>query len=137
MKRKIILISFIVTIISLFSISHTFATNNTMENVKNGIRNIVGGTENVLEGAGNTVGNAVKGTMNVMGNSTMNLTNTTDNSRYTATRTSTDIDGTTGISETGYTWFIIGITALAIIVLLWSYFTQKRNNSNYIDSDDN
>lgn len=150
MKRKTLIVSIIAIIISLFSISYTFAANNTINNMANGVRNVVGGAENVVEGAGNAVGRAVQGGMSTVGNDTKNVENATgntvgaitsnNNDGYTATRTTTRMADTTnaagGVSTATYTWIIIGITAVAIVVLLWSYFAQSRKNNMYIDSDD-
>lgn len=161
MKRKALIISVIAIIISLFSISYTFAANDKIGNMANGIRNAVGGAENAVEGVGNSVGRAIQGGMNTVSNGAKNVGNATkntvdnvgnttqntigtvtdgNNNGYTATRTNADVR-TTGIgtgmaSTTPYVWFIIAATAIAIGVLLWSYFRQNRGNNLYIDSDD-
>lgn len=143
MKRKILFISIVAFIISLFSVSYTFAAKN---NMVDGIRNAVGGAENVVENAGSAVGKAVQGGMNTVtngaknvGNATENtigaMTNRGDNNNYTATRTSATND-MGGVSTSTFSWVIIGVTAVGIVVLLWSYFTQNRENNVYIDSDD-
>ena len=161
MKRKALIISIIAVIISLFSISYTFAANDKIGNMANGIRNAVGGAENVVEGVGNSVGRAVQSGMNTVGNGARNVGNATrntidnagkatqntvgavtnnNNDGYTATRTNANLRTTnaeTGMfSATPYVWFIIAATAIAIGVLLWSYFRQNKRNNLYIDSDD-
>lgn len=147
MKQKVFIISVIAIIISLFSLSYTFAANN----VADGVRNAVGSAENVLEGAGNAVGKAVQSGVNTVGDGARNIgnatentvaavTNNNDNNGYTATRTATRA-ATTGVNDMGtsttmFTWVIIGVTAVGIGVLLWSYFRQNNRNNLYIDSDD-
>ena len=150
MKRKALIISIIAIIISLFSISYTFAANGKMDNVANGIRNFVGGAENIVEDAGSAVGNTVRDGMNTIGNGAKDVENAgenivgtaTDDNRddngYTATRTSGTVDGNdgAGASTNMYVWWIVAVTAVGIIVLLWSYFREKSQNNMYIDSND-
>ena len=121
MKKKTFISSIIVIIISLFSVSYTFAADNNIGGkMVNGIRNTVGGAENIVEDAGSAVGRAVQDGMN-----------------YTTTRTSATMEtnGSDEVSTTTYTWVIIGVTAVGIIVLLWSYFRQNNDNNLYIDSN--
>ena len=149
MKKRILFI-FVATILFLSIAISSFA----MDNVANGVRNVVGGTENVLENAGNGVANGVKngfntvqhGTENVVSNvknGMQNAGNTmvggmTDNNNggYTATRTSTDEIKVAGMTTNTWSWIIMGITAAAIIILIWSYIKQKNRNDIYIDSGD-
>ena len=146
MKRKVLIISVIGIIISLFSISYTFAANN-MNNMAQGIRNAVGEAENVVEGAGSAVGRVVQDGMNTIGNGARNIGNATENTvgtitnndKYTATRTATGnstTNNSSGMSSTVYTWIIIAITAVGIGVLLWSYIRQNNKDNMYIDSND-
>ena len=149
MKRKILFATIISCIILLFSVSYTFA-NTGLDNVTNGIRNFVGGTENALEDAGSAITGTVRNGMNTLGNGAQNVTNdvagamTDDNNNdnngdYNATQTATTRainTDTTGTYNNMWTWVIVGITAVGIGVLIWSYMTQKRNNS-YIDTHDN
>ncbi len=44
--------------------------------------------------------------------------------------------GIAGMSTNMWTWLIIGITAIAIGILVWSYVNQKNKNDIYIDSDE-
>ena len=113
MKRKVLFAIILTSIISLFSFTYTFAANGLVD----GIRNTVGGAENVVKGTGSAIGN------------------TRNNDNYTATRTSTTTDTNNGMSTTAYTWVIIGITAVGIGVLIWSYIAQNNKNNDYIDSD--
>ena len=77
------------------------------------------------------VGNTVAG----MTDSTTN-NNNNNNGGYTATRTSTDDVRIAGMTTNTWTWIIIGITAAAIIILVWSYIKQRNDNDLYIDSDE-
>ncbi len=144
MKRKTLIISIVVIIISLFSMSYTFAANNTIRNATDDVRNAVGGAENMVENAGSAIGGAVQSGINTIGNGARNVGDATENTvtamtndrndNYTATRTAADTE--TGVSTATYRWVIIGITAVGIGVLLWSYFRQNSNNELYIDSND-
>ena len=150
MKKKLLFV-FVATLLMLSVAISSFAMNNMAD----GVRNFVGGTENVIEDAGKGLANGVKsglntvgeGTQNVMsgaGNAMKNTGNTmagmmtgndNNNNGYTAARTSTDNVTVAGMSANTWSWIIIGIAAAAIIALIWSYMRQKNNNDIYIDSD--
>lgn len=131
---------------SIFSISYTFAAGN----LKNDVRNVVGGAENVVEDAGSAIGRTVQSGVNTLGNgardiggmaqrsmTTNNNSGYTSNNGYTTTRTATtSTSDDLASSTTMYTWVIIGVTAVGIGVLLWSYFAQNSKNNMYIDSDE-
>ena len=149
MKKRFLMV-FVITIL-LISISiPAFA----MENVANGIRNMVGGTENMIENAGSSVSNGIKngfntveqGTENVMTDMKSGMNNTenkmagmttgNNNNGYTATRTSADEARLAGMTTSTWSWIIVGITIAAIGLLIWAYMRQKNENDIYIDSDD-
>ena len=68
---------------------------------------------------------------------TNNNSGYTSNNGYTTTRTATtSTSDDLASSTTMYTWVIIGVTAVGIGVLLWSYFAQNSKNNMYIDSDE-
>lgn len=142
MKKRFFIISVFSIIISLLMISYTFAANGLNE-VTSGIRNMVGGAENVVENAGNTIAGGMKNGMNTLENTTDRagntvggmLTDDNNNNGYTATRTATGDLGTTGTNYSNWSWIIIGITAVGIGVLIWSYFAQNNRNSSYINSN--
>ena len=152
MKRKVLMIAILTIILSIFAISYTCAASK-MDNAVNDVRGFVGGAENVVENAGNTVASGIKNGMNTIGNGASTVGNTvengardvgntvgavvTDNNNggYTATRTATDTNMANGMNTTGWTWFIIGVTAVAIGVLIWSYIKENRVNDSYIDSN--
>ena len=149
MKKKLLL--FFVAFILFLSIAiSSFAMNN----MANGVRNVLGGTENMMENAGNNISNGVKNGLNTVTHGTenvvtdvkdgmQNMGNTmvggmTDNNggNYSATRTNTGDVMVAGMSTNTWSWIIIGVTAAAIILLVWSYIKQKNSNDIYIDSDD-
>lgn len=149
MKLKFLTAIMITIIMSLFCISYTFAAG--LNNAVDGVRNFVGGAENMVEDAGNTVAGGIKNGMNTIGNGARNTADATKNTvgamttgndgngngGYTATRTTAgDAGMATGITSNTWTWVIIGITAVGIGVLMWSYFAQNKNVHSYIDSDD-
>lgn len=150
MKKRFLIVSIIAILLISISIP-VFA----MENFANGVRNMVGGAENMLEDTGGAISNGVKNGMNTVGQGTQNVMtdvrdgmNNTENSMtgitttvnnnggYTATRTATDNVTFAGMSTNTWTWIIIGITALAIGILIWAYMKQRNTNDLYIDSDD-
>lgn len=141
------LAGFIIALIfSIFSVSYTFAAGN----FQNDVRNVVGGAENVVEDAGSAIGRTVQSGVNTLGNgardiggmaqrsmTTNNNSGYTSNNGYTTTRTATTSASDDLASSTAmYTWVIIGVTAVGIGVLLWSYFAQNSKNNMYIDSDE-
>ena len=150
-KKKFFISITILAIISLFTVSYTFAANNGMDNMVNGIRNFVGGAENVVEDAGrgavdgirdgmNTIENGANNMGNSIENGTRDMTNMNSNDRmsnnsgYTATRTSATNNTFMGMNATAWTWLIMGIAAIAIIALVWYYSMQLRS-SNYDGRD--
>ena len=68
MSKKFILF-IVVFVISLFTVSYTFAANNAVDNV----RNAVGGAENVIENAGKGIGNVIKDGTNTLENGGKNF----------------------------------------------------------------
>lgn len=135
------LAGFIIALIfSIFSVSYTFAAGN----FQNDVRNVVRGAENVVEDAGSAIGRTIQSGVNTLGNGARDIggmaqssMTTNNNSGYTTTRTATtSTSDDLASSTTMYTWVIIGVTAVGIGVLLWSYFAQNSKNNMYIDSDE-
>ncbi len=151
MRKGILLISIVALLFISIAIP-SFA----MENVANGIRNFVGGTENVIENAGNNISNGVRNGFNTLGQGTENVvtdvrdgmenagntmmgTMTDNNDRndgYTATRTTTDDVTLAGMSTNTWTWIVVALSIVAIGILIWSYMKQRNKNDIYIDSND-
>lgn len=148
--KKRFLFTLVATILFLSIAISSFA----MGNMANDVRNFVGGAENTIENVGNNVAGGIRsgfntvenGTENVVsdmrsgmqntGNSVIGMTTGDDNNGgYTATRTSNDAQ-LAGMSTNTWTWIIVGITAAAIVLLVWSYIKQKNRNDIYIDSDE-
>lgn len=154
MNRKI-LVSLIITLFAIFSFSVCFANsgNSGLATTANNVRNFVGGVEDTVENVALDISNVSKdvtgGTENVMSNnrtSGMNnsnrMTGSNMGSGYTATRTSTDTTSVAGMSQTAWTWLILGITAIAIIAVVWYYSMQftntgRRGNNNNNNDDEN
>ena len=156
MKRKVTVIAIIAIIFSIiFSITVSANTNdikNAAGSATNFVRNAIGGAENVVEDAakgtaGERIGNDVQnGVTDVKDSMKSNNTNTMSgsmsnpndsdkigrtNNNYTATRTATTSDvAFLGISNTVWTWLIIGITAIAIISLIVFYMRQNKTTNN-------
>ena len=81
-------------------------------------------TDDVMKSATNNIRNFVGGVENTVEN---------------AARTSTDTTTVTGMSQTAWTWLILGVAAIAIIAVVWYYSMQftntgcKGNNNNNDD----
>ena len=85
----------------------------------------------------NAVGSGVQGIANgardMMNpneeNNTDGQRTTTNNNGYTATRTATttDMDTTSNM----FTWFIVLITAGAIVALVWAYMRERKTSNGY------
>lgn len=147
--KKRFLFTLVATILFLSIAISSFA----MGNIANDVRNFVGGTENTIENVGNNVAGGIKNGFNTVehgaenvasdmksgaqkaGNSVMGMTTNNNNGGYTATRTSGNA-AIAGMSTNTWTWIIVGITAAAIVTLVWSYIKQKNKNDIYIDSDE-
>ena len=97
---------------------------NATENVVNGTRNAIGTTENTAENITSGVGNTVR-------NITNDMSNNMDN--YTTTRVATE-NNFMGMTNNAWTWFVVGITAIAIIALIW-YYSMQYTNNNHHDED--
>ena len=151
MKRK-----FLLVIVATFLFLSVAISSLAMDNVMNGVRNFVGGTENIVENVGNNIAGGVRNGLNTVGNGAENVVtdvkdgmrdtgntvagmatgNNNGNDGYTATRTSTDDVRVAGMTTNTWTWIIVGITGAAIGILVWSYIRQRNKNDIYIDSDD-
>lgn len=140
MKKFLMLTTILFATIAL-STSYSFANNSAMEQMRNSVRNVVGGTENVVEGAAKNGSNAIKGGFNTMGNMTNSAVHGTTNAfnnnttayyptnhrdGYTATRTATNTTFA-GMNGTVWTWLIIGVAAIAVIGFIWYYAMQKTS----------
>lgn len=158
MSKKLFIVLFVLTIISILSFTYTFAANNV--DPVNGIRNAVGGAENVVEDAGKGIAEGIRnitaGGENVMENVTGNTngqvtdnrasdTTTTGTGNYTAGRTATATtraatagtnNGTfLGMNSMVWTWVIMAIFGAAIVALVWFY--GKQHTSSYNNDDNN
>ena len=147
--KKRFLFTLVVTILFLSIAISSFA----MGNIANDVRNFVGGTENTIENVGDNVAGGIKNGFNTVehgaenvasdmksgaqkvGNSVMGMTTNNNNGGYTATRTSGNA-AIAGMSTNTWTWIIVGITAAAIVILVWSYTKKTNKNDIYIDSDE-
>ena len=121
MKKKF-LISFATILVSIFSFTVCFATDG-LENVTNAVRNVVGGVENTVENAAKDVSNVSKDATgsveNSMNSDTHNSMSRTNN--YNTTRVATGSSNMSGgMSASAWTWLILGIVAIAIIILFAS-----------------
>lgn len=119
---------------------------NVVEDAAKGAAGAIKSGTNSIENGGERIGNDVKNTItdtrdSMMSNNTNSMlgagsTNGSDkmqgvNNNYTATRTSTTGNVTfLGISNTVWTWLIIGLTSIAIISLIVFYMRENKNTNN-------
>lgn len=149
MKKKFIISTIILTIITLFTIPYAFAATKGMDNVVNGVRNFVGGTENVIENAGRDAADGIRSGINGVENGARDITNGIDNGAkdmtgsnnngngYTATRTSTDnANGMFSISNNVWTWLILAIVGIIIVAMIMYYAKQNNTTTYYNDDED-
>ena len=150
MSKKL-LISTVLLLTIVFSFNICFAANE-MQDLTNGVRNVVDGAQNTLENVGQGISNTskeitgdIENKANQMSNDVMNTMDDNNNNNgetakdtnntvgYTATRTATSTDDTfMGMNSTAWTWLILGIVAVAIVGLVW-YYTAQLNSSRYND----
>jgi len=144
MKSKFLLstLMFLLIIITLCTCSFA-ANNDTTDKARNAIMSTGNSIGNAVSDAAGTVANGTKNMTNgamSIGNAALNTTenaagttaNAIDNSMdgdYTATRTATDT-GFMGMSNTTWTWLILGITGAAIFGLIW-YYSSRYEHRNY------
>ena len=126
-----------------FSFNFCFAADG-VNNMMNHVQNAASDTGNAIEGAAKDVSNTSKnvtgGIANTMGNMTRNgsvdRNGNGNGNGYNTTRVATDTTGNNlmGMTDTTWTWLIVGITAIAIIALIWYYSMQFTNNRDNDDS---
>ena len=148
MNKKIFITLLIFSLFLFFSYSCCLANTkagNTMKDMGNSVGNaIVGAKNTVVDGIkdlGNTATTMGKDAMNTtqdLGQDTENTLNDTINNldtndnNYSATRTATNNGNLLGMSDTTWTWLILGIVGLAIVGLVWYYGAQYEHR-NYND----
>lgn len=155
-KNKKIFIIALIFILSFLFFNISLA-NNELQNMANGVRNVVGGAENGIEGAVRDFSNTSKDITNDMQNGANEMTNNVENTvnnmtddnndndnngnpvtsttdgTYNATRTAATDNATfMGMNSTAWTWLIIGVVTIAIVALVW-YYSMRVNNSNHDD----
>ena len=129
---------FIITVCSC-SFANTNAGNKLMnagKSVGNAVGDtagaIVDGAKDLTRGASNMITNA-KGDIENDATNTLATTDGIfgmDDDNYTATRTSTANNNLLGMSDTTWTWMILGIVGAIIIALVW-YYSSQYEHRNY------
>lgn len=152
MNKKLFITLLLISLFIITACSYSFAANDAMDNAKNAVMDagnsignaaatatdtVVDGTRNLVNGTvslGNTLSNANGDTENDATNTLATNGGMLDNNdgNYTATRTATNNDNLLGMSDTTWTWLILGIVGLSIVGLVWYYGAQyeHRNYSN-------
>lgn len=98
---------------------------NAMGDMKNGVSNMINDGENDVKDGSRDVENGVSNAENDMSRSINPDRNT---SGYTATRTGTT-DMINGNSNTWTVWVVLAIAGVLIIALVWYYGMQTQGNS--------
>ena len=152
MLKKLVVLTFTLCFLLVFSTS-VFATNNnsiignvvndaknTISDGANNIRNVVEDGSNALKNTTEDMANDVRDGANNVENSIANgvntvtndAINTSEDAGYTATRTATSNNNLLGMSDTTWTWLILGIVGAVIVALVWYYGAQyeHRNYNN-------
>ena len=95
---------------------------NGVKSIGNGATRIANDSMNATEDMTNDATNTIEGTTGILDNG---------NDDYTATRTATN-NNILGMSDTTWTWLILGIVGLSIVGLVWYYGAQyeHRNYEN-------
>lgn len=140
--NKKILVSLSIILFTIFSFTICQATDDVMKGATNNIRNFVGGVENTVEnaalGASNVSKNITSGAENKMD---AVRTDSTMGTGYNAARTSTDTTTVAGMSQTAWTWLILGVAAIAIIavvgIILCNLLILDSKGNNNNNDDDN
>lgn len=146
MKKVTLVFIITIAIVLAFSVSSFAANNNMASNTMNSVRNVMDGAGNVMEDAVGSMSNGIRNGVSAVGN-TVNgaMTSDTDNNfandntNYNATRTATTRAMTTGgatggflgMSETAFSWLVLGIVGAITIALVWFYGKQYENRYNH------
>ena len=98
--------------------------------VVDGTRDLTNGATNVMNDITNANGDMENDATNTLGTTEGMFDNTEGN--YTATRTAADNNNLLGMSDTTWTWLILGIVGAVIVALVWYYGAQyeHRNYNN-------
>lgn len=156
MSKKII--ATIIAILFLLTSSFVFAANNeinsSMNKAGDSIKNVVNGAGNIVKDGAGAIGNGINNSANAVRSTVENGANEAQNmgqdaknhsenmasaltqDNYNVDRTSIEARTTSnapnnsflGMNGTTWTWFILGIAALAIIALVWYYAMQNKNS---------
>lgn len=111
-------------------------TETTLNNIKDGVQNMVNGAGNAMENAkdgisnmmndgANAVKDDTKKAENGIENMTRDNTTSTDEG-YTASRTSSELTATG--TNTATVWVVLAIAGILIIALVWYYGMQTQTN---------
>ncbi len=156
MSKKII--ATFIAILFLLTTSFVFAAgteiNSSMNKAGDNIKNVVNGAGNIVKDGAGAIGNGINNSANNVKNTVENGANRAQNmgqdaknhsenmassltqDNYNADRTSIEARTTSassnnsflGMNSTTWTWFILGIAALAIIALVWYYAMQNKHS---------
>lgn len=144
MHKKYFISFLLASLFILFSLSYSFAavensnTKNAVMNAGNSIGQAAVSTKNAIVSGIQDIGNGMESlgndAMNTIGNTGNGMENAmwTAEGNYTATRTATANNNWLGLSDTAWTWLILGIVGAVIVGLVWYYGAQyERRNYDH------
>lgn len=144
MHKKYFVSLILATLLLIFSCSCSFAavknsnTKNAVMNAGNSIGQAAVSTKNAIvsgvQDIGNGIGTMGNDAMSAIGNAGNGMANTmwSAEGNYTATKTATANNNLLGLSDTAWTWLILGIVGAAIVGLVWYYGAQyERRNYDH------
>ena len=133
MKKKFLISLILLSLFLILFSSYNFANTKMMNNIEQGMNNVTSDMKNTvnrgIDATKNTVNDMSNGVKKMDDNIKSSMTQKyEDASNYTAEKTSSDTF--LGMNSTGWTWLIIGISAIAIVALIWLYARQYNSSTN-------
>ena len=131
-KKSLIILSTFIFVLCITAFS-VFATDNTADNIKNGVSSV---TNTVVDGVnrmGSDVRNGVGSVENgiedalTMDNKTTDMAAPGTTTDYTATRTTADVT-TDNNTANLWVWMIVAVAAIVIVGLVWYYGTRNTTH---------
>ena len=147
MSKKIFFTLLLISLLMLTTCYSFAATGigNTIKNAGNTAGSVISGATGAVVDGTRDLANSASNMMNDMTNANGDMENDATNTLatndgmfdntdgdYTATRTATGNNNLLGMSDTTWTWLIIGIVGAVIVALVWYYGSQyeHRNYNN-------
>lgn len=135
MKKIFFSITLVLTLLLAAPIS-SYATNNDMDAIGNGVRNIINNAEDKMEDGAKNITQKSKDTTNSMGDAAGKAGDAIKNTakdmkngvEYTAKRTASETENAANnmMNPTTWAWIVIGVLVVAIVAIFWYFIAQAR-----------